>query len=69
VAFKDGDLYIADISKIWKIENAEEAIKKAKKKTNNDDVHKELNPILLTDELPTEEWHGWKYIAFGPDGR
>jgi len=69
VAFKDGDLYIADISKIWKIENVEEVIQKAKKKTSNDEVHKELNPILLTDELPTEEWHGWKYIAFGPDGR
>jgi len=24
--------------------------------------------MLVTDELPLEERHGWKYIAFGPDG-
>jgi glucose/arabinose dehydrogenase len=26
-------------------------------------------PIVVNDSFPTEEHHGWKYIAFGPDGR
>ncbi len=26
-------------------------------------------PEVVTDKLPTESHHGWKFIAFGPDGR
>ena len=26
-------------------------------------------PALVTDKLPTETHHGWKFIAFGPDGK
>jgi glucose/arabinose dehydrogenase len=25
-------------------------------------------PVVVTDKLPTETHHGWKFIAFGPDG-
>ena len=57
VAFHDGALYIAEISKIWKIDNIE---------SNLDHPGK---PVLVYDSLPTEEHHGWKYIAFGPDGK
>lgn len=56
VAFKDGDLYIAEVSKISKIK----------------DVEKNLdNPKLevVYDKYPTDAHHGWKYIAFGPDGK
>jgi len=27
------------------------------------------DPIVVYDKYPTETHHGWKYIAFGPDGR
>lgn len=55
VAFKDGDLYVAEVSKIWKFENIENDLKNPPK------------PILIIDDYPTETSHGWKYIAFGPD--
>tara|TARA_R110000868_G_scaffold259361_3_gene517196 strand:+ start:26209 stop:27372 length:1164 start_codon:yes stop_codon:yes gene_type:complete len=55
VAFKDGDLYVAEISKIWRFENIE------------NDLSNPPVPILISDDFPTETSHGWKYIAFGPD--
>jgi len=57
VAFKDGDLYIAEISRILKVPKVE---------SNLDSPAK---PVVITDDYPTEGHHGWKYIAFGPDGK
>lgn len=55
VAYKNGSLFVAEVSKIWRFDNI--------------DVTYADSPIpeLVTDELPTEGHHGWKYIAFGPD--
>ena len=37
------------------------------------DIEKKLNnpgrPEVVADDYPTETHHGWKYIAFGPDGK
>lgn len=55
VAFKDGDLYVSEVSKIWKFENIEA------------NLSNPPSPVLITDTFPTETSHGWKYIAFGPD--
>ncbi len=55
VAIKDGDLYVADISKLWVIRDVDNAV--------------EINPELIYDDYPTETHHGWKFIAFGPDGK
>jgi glucose/arabinose dehydrogenase len=57
VAFKDGDLYIAEISRISKIKGIESKLDNPGK------------PETVYDKLPTETHHGWKYIAFGPDGK
>lgn len=57
VAFKDGTLYIAEISRITKIEGIES-------KLSNPGA-----PVVVNDSYPTETHHGWKYIAFGPDGK
>jgi glucose/arabinose dehydrogenase len=57
VAFKDGDLYIAEVSRITKIKNV---------LANLDNPGK---PQVVFDKYPTEAHHGWKYIAFGPDGK
>jgi glucose/arabinose dehydrogenase len=57
VAFKDGSLYIAEISKIWRLDNIEASLANPPK------------PVLVTDKYPTDKAHGWKYIAFGPDGK
>ncbi len=57
VAFKDGDLYVAEISRIIKFTGIEEKL--------NDPGQ----PVVVTEDYPTETHHGWKYIAFGPDGK
>lgn len=57
VAIKNGSLYVAEISKVTKFS----------------DIEKNLgNPgkgEVIYDKFPTERPHGWKYIAFGPDGK
>ncbi len=55
VAFRNGDLYISAVSRILRIRNAER-LGKAKLET-------------VYDKLPTDVHHGWKFIAFGPDGK
>lgn len=57
VAFKDGDLYIAEISRITSIKGVES-------KLSNPGA-----PEVVYDKYPTDASHGWKYIAFGPDGK
>lgn len=57
VAFREGDLYVAEISRILKFENVEEHLNDPPK------------PVVITEDYPTDTHHGWKYIAFGPDGK
>lgn len=57
VAFKDGDLYVADVNRLVKFENIE---------TKLDDPGA---PTLLFDGYPTIKHHGAKFIDFGPDGK
>jgi len=54
VAFRDGALYIGEVSRISKIDNAETAPSK---------------PEVIYDKLPGEVHHGWKFIRFSPDGK
>ncbi len=56
VALKDGDLYVAEVSRILKYENIEA------------NLANPPEPTVVYDQYPTERHHGWKYIAFGPDG-
>ena len=55
VAFRDGALYIAEVSRILKLENAE--------------TNPGSKPEVVYDKLPRDLHHGWKFIRFGPDGR
>ncbi len=57
VAFKDGTLYIAELSKVSKIEKVE------------DNLDSPAKPTLIYDKLPKDEAHGWKFIAIGPDNK
>ncbi len=56
VAYRDGDLYIAEVSRILRL----------------DDIDHHLEdpppPVVVRDDFPTDRHHGWKYIRFGPDG-
>lgn len=55
VAFKDGDLYVSAVTSILRLDDIE---------SNLDNPPK---PVTITDQFP-DKHHGWKYIAFGPDG-
>lgn len=56
VAFKDGALYFSAVDKIYRLDDIEQHLANPPA------------PILITDQYPNEDHHGWKYIAFGPDG-
>ncbi len=57
VAFRDGSLYVATISTIYRLDSIES-------KLDNPPT-----PVVVYDKYPTEEHHGPKFIAFGPDGK
>src|ERR1700757_1739449 len=57
VAFKDGTLYIAELSKVSKIDKVE------------DNLDSPAKPTVIYDKLPKDEAHGWKFIAIGPDNK
>ena len=57
VAFKDGDLYISVVNGVVKLIDIE------------DHLETPPTPVLVTDAYPSEKHHGWKFIAFGPDGK
>lgn len=57
VAFKDGDLYVSAVSRILVLRDIENHL---------DDPPA---PQVVNDSFPTETHHGWKFIAFGPDGK
>ncbi len=57
LAFHNGTLYIGEGTKISKLENIEE---------NLDNPPK---PVVIYDDLPNQQSHGWKFIAIGPDNK
>ena len=56
VAFKNGSLYVAELSRIIRFDNIE---------ANLDNPPK---PVVVFDALPKDEPHGWKFMTLGPDG-
>lgn len=57
VAFRDGSLYVAEVSRVIRFDAIE------------DHLSSPPEPVVVNDHFPAEEHHGWKYIAFGPDGK
>jgi glucose/arabinose dehydrogenase len=57
VAFRDGALYVSSVNRIVRL----------------DDIENRLDhpptPAVVTDKFPSDGTHGWKFIAFGPDGK
>lgn len=56
VALKDGNLFVAEVNRILRYDNIES------------NLENPPEPVVVYDQYPTEKHHGWKYIAFGPDG-
>jgi glucose/arabinose dehydrogenase len=57
LAFRDGALYVAAVNRILRYRDAA-----------RDPAHPP-KPEVVTDAYPSDAHHGWKFIAFGPDGR
>jgi glucose/arabinose dehydrogenase len=56
VAFRDGALYVGDAWRILRYDDIENRLEHPPK------------PVVVFDGYPHDAWHGWKFIAFGPDG-
>ena len=56
VAFKDGALYVAEISRVLRFDAIEAQLELRPK------------PVVVYDGYPTDGYHGAKFVAFGPDG-
>lgn len=56
VAFRSGALYVSDVSRILRFDNIESRLGKPPP------------PVIVSDRFPSDTHHGWKFIAFGPDG-
>ena len=57
VAFHDGTLYVAEVSRILRFDHIE------------DQLDHPPAPVVVYDALPKDEPHGWKFLTISPDGR
>lgn len=57
VAFRNGSLFVAEMSRILRYDSIESRL------TNPP------APVVVYDKYPDKAHHGWKFIAFGPDGK
>jgi glucose/arabinose dehydrogenase len=57
VAFRNGSLYVAEVSRIIRFDDIENKLSSPPR------------AAVVYDKYPDKDHHGWKYIAFGPDGK
>ena len=57
VAFREGALYVSAVERIVRFDDIENRLDNPPQ------------PIVAIADLPSERHHGWRYIAFGPDGK
>jgi len=57
VAYAKGSLYISAVDRILRLDKIDSRLADPP------------SPVTVTDRFPQESSHGWKFIAFGPDGK
>lgn len=57
VAYRAGSLYVSAVDRILRYDEIEKNLARPPR------------PDIVIDTLPRERHHGWKFIAFGPDGK
>lgn len=56
IAFRKGDLYVAEVDRVLRFDDIEARLKDPPA------------PVVVTDALPRVQFHGSRFIRFGPDG-
>ncbi len=56
VAWRDGALYVAEVSRVLRFDGIDSRLENPPE------------PAVVRDDFPRDRHHGWKFIAFGPDG-
>ncbi len=64
VAVRNGALYVAEVNRILRYDDIEKCIDALARGEAGCP-----QPVTVYDKYPTDTHHGWKYIAFGPDGK
>jgi glucose/arabinose dehydrogenase len=57
VAYRNGSLFVSAVDRILRFDKIEQQL------TNPP------TPVTINRSFPSEVQHGWKYLAFGPDGK
>ncbi|WP_372633568.1 sorbosone dehydrogenase family protein [Fodinibius sp.] len=57
VAYRNGSLFVGAVSRILRYDDID------------DQLEDPPEPVVVTDTYPSDGHHGWKFIAFGPDGK
>jgi len=57
VAVHGDALYVSAVDRVLRFDDIEDRLTSPPK------------PVVVTDRLPKDRHHGWKFIAFGPDGK
>ena len=57
IAFRDGALYVGAVNRILRFRDVAR------------DLARPPRPEVVSDAYPSDASHGWKFIAFGPDGK
>ena len=56
VAFRNGAFYVAEVNRVLRYDDIESHLANPPK------------PVTVNDQFPKDRHHGWKFMAFGPDG-
>jgi glucose/arabinose dehydrogenase len=57
VAFRDGALYVGAVNRVLRFRDVAR------------DLARPPRPEVVSDAYPSDAHHGWKFLAFGPDGK
>jgi glucose/arabinose dehydrogenase len=65
VAYRDGALYVADVDRVLRYDDIDRRFADSSQRAPEPSPA----PAVVSDAFPGDRHHGWKFIAFGPDGR
>jgi glucose/arabinose dehydrogenase len=57
VAYRNGSLYVAEVNRVIRFDNIASRLENPPA------------PVVISEAFPSDIEHGWKFIAFGPDGK